>query len=76
MKTRIVLLVILVSTVISCSTTFDRVYVNAHRQTVEAIVPEYIDYVLADITLTPAEKQLRINTAEDWRNLLKRIEVE
>lgn len=49
-------------------------YVQADRDTLDAIVPEYTAYVLNDATLDQAARDRRLLTVELWRKRVQAAE--
>lgn len=62
---------IIMAFVIGCSS-IDKEFVRAIDSGTSVIIPRYIEYTKNDQTLDDETKQIRIKTAEDLRDLIKK----
>ena len=69
MKRRIPLVALLLFA--ACSAGPDPIFVSASRETHNAIVPEYMNYVNADPALTREQRQRRQATCDRWNEAIR-----
>ena len=62
---------------LSCGcSSIQKTYVEADRKTFEAVSPEYAGYVKSDTKFNEAQKTLRLQTLDSWKNRISAAEEE
>jgi hypothetical protein len=75
MKVLQLIIIVGVFFIFGCTNAGD-LYIQANRQAAEVMLPDLLEYIQGDGTLSEEEKEIRMKAVEEWLNLIREKMVE